>query len=72
VLRRPVEYAQYTSVAFGNRCLEMGTRPSMGTVGDVYDNTMAESFFLPAWNVKSLPGAVGKVKPKHVWRYLLG
>ena len=45
VLRRPVESAQYTSIAFGNRCKEMGVRPSMGTVGDAYDNAMAESFF---------------------------
>ena len=45
VLRRPVESTQYTSVAFGKRCKEMGVRPSMGTVGDAYDNAMAESFF---------------------------
>jgi putative transposase len=37
--------SQYTSVAFGKRCAEMGVRPSMGTVGDAYDNAMAESFF---------------------------
>ena len=30
---------------FGKRCKEMGVRPSMGTVGDAYDNAMAESFF---------------------------
>jgi putative transposase len=36
---------QYTSVEFGKRCTEMGVRPSMGTVGDAYDNAMAESFF---------------------------
>lgn len=36
---------QYTSYAFGKRCLEMGVRPSMGSVGDCYDNAMAESFF---------------------------
>ena len=45
MLQRPVESAQYTSIAFGNRCKEMGVRPSMGTVGDAYDNAMAESFF---------------------------
>ena len=32
-------------MAFGKRCKEMGVRPSMGTVGDAYDNAMAESFF---------------------------
>jgi len=36
---------QYTSIAFGKRCGEMGVRPSMGSVGDAYDNAMAESFF---------------------------
>lgn len=36
---------QYTSLAFGKRCGEMGIRPSVGSVGDAYDNAMAESFF---------------------------
>jgi putative transposase len=36
---------QYTSLAFGKRCGEIGVRPSMGSVGDAYDNAMAESFF---------------------------
>jgi putative transposase len=36
---------QYTSYAFGQRCREMGVMPSMGSVGDAYDNAMAESFF---------------------------
>lgn len=36
--------SQHTRVAFGERCKKMGVR-SMGTVGDAYDNAMAESFF---------------------------
>ena len=36
---------QYTSVAFGKRCQQAGVRPSMGSVGDCYDNAMCESFF---------------------------
>jgi len=36
---------QYTSVAFGKRCREAGVRPSMGSVGDAYDNALCESFF---------------------------
>jgi putative transposase len=36
---------QYTSFAFGKRCREAGVRPSMGTVGDCFDNAMCESFF---------------------------
>lgn len=50
--RRPVAVihhsdhgSQYTSLAFGHRCTAMGVRPSRGTVGDAYDNAMAESFF---------------------------
>lgn len=37
--------SQYTSIAFGQRCETFGVRPSMGSVGDCYDNAMAESFF---------------------------
>ena len=35
--------SQYTSIAFGERCKKMGVCPSMGSVGDAYDNAMAES-----------------------------
>jgi putative transposase len=44
-LRRPLEPAQYTSFAFGHRCRKAGVIPSMGSVGDCFDNAMAESFF---------------------------
>ena len=37
--------SQYTSIAFGMRCKEVGVRPSMGSVGDAYDNALCESFF---------------------------
>ena len=36
---------QYTSLLFGKRCQAVGIRCSMGSVGDCYDNAMAESFF---------------------------
>lgn len=36
---------QYTSLAFGQRCQAAGVTMSMGSVGDAYDNAMAESFF---------------------------
>lgn len=45
VIHHSDQGSQYTSMAFGNRCRDMGVRPSMGTVGDAYDNAMAESFF---------------------------
>jgi putative transposase len=36
---------QYTSLAFSRRCREAGVAPSMGSVGDAYDNALAEAFF---------------------------
>jgi putative transposase len=45
VIHHSDQGSQYTSVIFGKRCQEMGVRPSMGSVGDAYDNAMAESFF---------------------------
>jgi len=36
---------QYTSFAFGSRCRDAGVRPSMGSIGDAYDNALCESFF---------------------------
>ena len=37
--------SQYTSLAFGKRCREMGVVTSTGSAGDCFDNAMAESFF---------------------------
>ena len=45
VIHHSDQGSQYTSLAFGTRCQEAGVRPSMGSVGDAYDNAMAESFF---------------------------
>jgi putative transposase len=45
VIHHSDQGSQYTSVIFGKRCEEMKVRPSMGSVGDAYDNAMAESFF---------------------------
>ena len=45
VIHHSDQGSQYTSVAFGLRCEEARVRPSMGSVGDAYDNAMCESFF---------------------------
>jgi len=45
VIHHSDQGSQYTRIEFGKRCKEMGVRPSMGSVGDAYDNAMAESFF---------------------------
>jgi putative transposase len=45
VIHHSDQGCQYTSIAFGQRCKAAGVRPSMGSVGDCYDNAMCESFF---------------------------
>jgi putative transposase len=45
VIHHSDQGSQYTSLAFGQRCDEAGVRPSMGSVGDCFDNAMCESFF---------------------------
>jgi putative transposase len=45
VIHHSDQGSQYTSLAFGRRCDHMGVRPSMGSVGDAYDNAMCESLF---------------------------
>ena len=37
--------SQQEAIAFGQRCEDAGVRPSMGSVGDCYDNALCESFF---------------------------
>lgn len=44
VIHHSDQGSQYTSLGFGGRCREAGVRPSMGSVGDAYDNAMCESF----------------------------
>ena len=45
VIHHADQGCQYTSITFGLRCREAGVRPSMGSVGDAYDNALCESFF---------------------------
>jgi putative transposase len=44
VIHHSDQGTQYTSAAFTDRCKAVGIKPSMGRVGDCYDNAMAESF----------------------------
>ena len=43
VLLRSIEPSQYTSIPYTERLDDVGAAPSIGTVGDCYDNAMAES-----------------------------
>jgi len=45
VLRRPVEFGQFVSLAFGQAAGKAGIARSMGSRGDCFDNAVAESFF---------------------------
>lgn len=37
--------AQYTAIRFTQRLVDAGAQPSMGSVGDSFDNALAENFF---------------------------
>jgi putative transposase len=43
VLRRPLEPEQYTSVRFAERLADAGISASVGSVGDSFDNALAET-----------------------------
>jgi putative transposase len=43
VLHPPVESGQYTSIAFTTRLIQAGVDASVGSVGDAYDNALAET-----------------------------
>lgn len=43
VLRRPIESAQYVALRYTERLKEAGIEPSVGSIGDSYDNALAES-----------------------------
>jgi putative transposase len=45
VIHHSDQGCQYTSIEFGRRCRAADVRPSMGSVGDCYDNALCESFF---------------------------
>ena len=43
MLRRPLEPGQYVSIRYTERLKEAGIEPSVGSVGDSYDNALAET-----------------------------
>ena len=43
MLQRPVETAQYLAIWYTERLAEAGIEPSVGSVGDSYDNALAET-----------------------------
>ena len=43
MLQRLLEPGQFTSIRYGEHLDELGAVPSIGSVGDAYDNALAES-----------------------------
>jgi len=65
---------QFTSWAFTQRAVDSGLLPSMGSVGDCYDNAMIESFW-GRMQVELLienagrPASNSRVRSSNTWRY---
>jgi putative transposase len=64
VIHHSDQGSQYTSIEFGHRCREAGVRPSMGSVGDAYDNACAKAFS-PRSNASCLNDAGSGHRPRH-------
>ena len=43
MLQQPVEFIQFTSICYGERLAEIGAVPSIGSIGDSFDNALAET-----------------------------
>ncbi len=43
MLRRPLESTQYVAIKYTERLTDAGVEPSVGSVGDSYDNALAET-----------------------------
>ena len=59
--------SQYTSWAFGRRLRAAGVLGSMGSIGDAYDNAMAESFF-STLHASSTTSTAGRPAASSPWR----
>ncbi len=55
MLRQPIESTQYVSIRYTERLADAGIAPSVGSVGDSYDNALAEMI-------------IGLFKAEVIWR----
>jgi transposase InsO family protein len=60
-LPRPLESAQYTSIDFAQELADHGVLASVGSVGDAYDNALAESF-VDSFKTELLTDRVGRTR----------
>ena len=73
---QPVESGQYTAIRFTQRLADAGVAPSTGSVGDSYDNALAENL----WSTLKVelvywPGAVFATRAEAeaaIFRYVDG
>jgi putative transposase len=63
VIHHSDQGSQYTSIEFGQRCRKANVRPSMGSVGDAYDNAGARASS-PRWNASCSRGIGSGRRPK--------
>src|SRR4051794_20422811 len=69
LLRRPLESAQYVSIKYTERLAEAGIEPSVGSVGDSYDNALAETSrsanerYRPESGFAETPNIAGGIPP---------
>ena len=66
VVHHSVKGTQYTSLAFGKRCREMGVVTSTGSAGDCFDNAMAESF-IATLECEPIDRRAFAPKPRRAW-----
>ncbi len=62
VIHNSDQGSQYTSLAFGARCKAAGVRPSMGSVGDCFDNAFVARASSPRWNVNGSTDGVSTLR----------
>jgi putative transposase len=63
VLRRPLEPGQYTSINYTQTLADHGVLASVGSVGDAYDNAMAESF-VDSFKTELIADRVWRTRPQ--------
>ena len=67
MLQRPIEPTQYVSIVYNERLLDAGISASTGTVGDSYDNALAENVNGSYKNEGTAEGLVDIRVASRVW-----
>lgn len=67
VIHHSDQGSQYTSLGFGGRCREAGVRPSMGSVGDAYDNASVARASSPPSSASCWRAGGSRRRPRLAW-----